>query len=1021
MKQMSEKWGKALRGLCSAMLLLVLTLCCATQLAAQQRTITGVVRDANGPVTGASVTVKGTTTGVTTDAQGRYTISAAPGATLNFNFIGYSPIEVIIGQQTVINVEMEEDAEAIDEVVVIGYGTVRKRDLTGSVTSLREDVILAVPSTNVMQAVQGRIPGLDISGTGSDMKMVMRGHRSLGNREISRQEGTGGTNDPLIVIDGIIGGNIGDINPADVASIDVLKDASSTAIYGSMGANGVIIITTKSPEKGKMSVTVNSYAGWNMWKDENPRRMGESWITPRRTAAKNAGMWVSETDDPALFSSPAAYAAFQNNDWTDYRELISRKPLFVNNSVSFSGGTETTNARFTVGWEESQNNRRGGTADNFSLRTIVNQKINEWLSGGVNLRLAHDYSKTSPYTTDGSWELGHPYDEDGKLVLYPVGEEGGGYRNPLWNQYPNYKVEQAYATRISATGFIDVTPLKGLTFRSQFNANLGFGTKGSYVDANSVEQIDQTEQSTATYEIKPTRSLEWNNIITYQKDLGEHSLTATLFSAWTKAMDEEMKGEAFNQLINSNLWYALTSGNTQRVSSKYGQDQMFSYAGRLNYSYKGRYLFTASFRRDGSSLLSKGHKWDNFPSAALAWRISEEAFMKDLHWLDNLKLRLSYGVSGNSGIPRYGTQSGVTSSRSGLGLHDYALLHYDYVRQIGNTETGWEKSTSFNLGIDFSVLRGRLDGTVELYNTNTNDLLLARQLPTSAGADGLFTIYQNIGKTNNKGVEVALNAYPVRNKDFSWRTTVTFSKNNEKIVDLIDGNDIALTTDIEYETLMIGRPINSYRTYAYQGIWTEAERSEAATYFKDEAKTSPFLPGDYKILDRNSDNVINIAGDYDYVGSATPDWFAGFDNNFRYKNLDLSIYVFFRWGQWGSNPGANIDPATGGGSTLYDKWFYAKGTNENGAKLPPLDAGMKAFDYIGYQSVWYCDRSFFKIKNISLGYTLPQSVASKMAMKNCRVYVSAANPWYYAKSEWMEGIDPEGSLRNYILGIQLTF
>ena len=992
----------------------------ATTAFAQIRQITGIVSDSEGPMIGVSVTVQGTATGVTTDLNGRYSINAAPENTLVFSFVGYADVEEPVGARTAINISMAESATNLDDVVVIGYGTVKRRDLTGSVSSVKEDVILATPSGNVMQALQGRIAGLDYTRSDGKDKMVLRGHRSIA-----------GDNDPLIIIDGVMGGSYTDVNPADIASIDVLKDASSTAIYGSQGANGVIIITTKAPEKGKMSVSYHAYAGWTMWADENTRRVGESWISPRRIAAKNSDQWSSEADDILLFSDVGgnpAYEAFQRGEWTDYRELISRKPFFTNHTLSFTGGSETTSARFTIGWEEEQAKRKGGINDRLNLRAIVDHKVNKWLSAGVNMRLAHNYSKNSPYQSDGGWQLGSPYDANGELIEFPLAEPGtkGGYVNPLLDMRPNYNVKKSHATRISATGYIDIKPIEGLNIRTQLNTNLAFATEGSYVDANSSENIkDQTVPSMATYKMEPSRYLEWNNIVSYEKTIKDHTFGVTALTAWTKKMEEELKGTGTNQNLALNLWYAMAGTKNQTIYTNYSQLQTFSYAARVNYNYKGKYLFTGSWRRDGTSVLSKGHKWTDFPSAALAWRISDEPFMSGTSgWLDNLKLRLSYGVTGNAWIKPYATQSGVTPSSTGLGLQDNGLLHYDYVNSIGNTATKWETSENINLGIDFSVFKGRLDATIELYNTNTRDLLLERKLPSSAGADGMFTIMQNIGKTNNKGIEITLSGYPVRNPNFTWRSTLTFSRNVEKIKELVDGQNITMGsggTDKEKKTLMIGHPIKSFNTYAYQGIWTSAEEAEAAKYFKDDNMVDSFKPGDYKVFDRNGDFIINENDDYGFLGSTTPDWFAGFDHNFRYRNFDLNIYFFFRWGQWGDNPGANMDPATGGAYTLYDKWFYAEGTNESGAKLPALHASKEAYSYYGYQSAWFCDRSFFKIKNVSLGYTLPQSVLSKANIKNLRIYVSAANPFYLSKSDWMKGRDPEGTLRNYVLGVEFSF
>lgn len=1012
---MKEKhsWGNYTRKVLFLFSMLILS---SGYLSAQNKSISGTVKyEAGDPVIAASVKVKGTTIGTVTNLEGAFRLDVPVNSqTLIISYIGLKTQEIAI-DRAVFNIIMQDDVNQLDEIVAIGYGTVKKRDLTGSVTSVKEEIIMRTPTGNPMQALQGRITGLDFTKDANNNDvMVMRGHRSINSK-----------NDPLIIIDGVQGGSYKDVNPADIASIDILKDASSTAIYGSQGANGVIIITTKSPEKGKLNVSYNAYAGWNMWADENERRVGDSWIAPRRIAAKNAGLWNTDADDHLLFPNIESHQAFKNNEWTDYRELMSQKPFVQNHSLSFSGGTETTNARFSVGWEEEEAKRKGGISDKFNLQAVINHKLSSWLSAGVNLRLAHSMENESPYDSDGGWNLGKPYDADNNIIVKPVGQ--AGYVNPLIDGfYENMRVNKEYATRISATGFIEAKPIKGLTYRSQLNTNLALGVEGSYTDKNSSGQIDGTKQSSSSMEVSTGKYLEWNNILSYDKSINDHTFGITALTAWTKSMDEGLRGYGTNQLISKNLWYALQGTTNQMISSYYSQKQMFSYAARVNYGYKGRYLFTASMRRDGSSTLSKGHNWDEFPSAAIAWRINEESFMESTsHWLDNLKLRLTYGVTGNSDIPEYATKSGVQAFNNKLALQDKPLLHYDFTNAIGNQDTKWEKSANIDLGIDFSLFKERINGTIDIYNTNTYDLLLARNLPSSAGADGNFTIMTNIGRTNNKGIEIMLNATPVKTKDFSWSTTLTFSRNIEKIVDLVNGKNITLTTDIEKSTLMIGRPIQSYYGYKYMGIWTTDEADEAAAYFKNESKTQSFRPGDYKILDRDTNNIIstsvNNKGDYDFIGSQTPDWFAGFDHNFKYKNFDLNIYFFFRWGQFGENPVANIDPATGGNYTLYDDWFFVEGVNEKGAKLPPLNAGYKAYDYYGYQSLWYVDRSFFKIKNMSLGYTLPKSVLDKIGVENLRVYVSAANPFYYAKSSWMKGLDPENALRNYITGIQLTF
>ena len=528
--------------------------------------------------------------------------------------------------------------------------------------------------------------------------------------------------------------------------------------------------------------------------------------------------------------------------------------------------------------------------------------------------------------------------------------------------------------------------------------------------------------------------IEWNNILTYNftKLPNDHHLGVTLLTTWNKTMKDELSATSKGQTLASNLWWNLGSNDGEDGSlihsSLYTQAQNFSYAGRISYDWKSRYLFTASLRRDGSSKLAEGNKWDWFPSAAFAWRVSDEAFMKKTKsWLDDLKLRATYGVTGNAGIGVYGTQSGITFANWSFGFQDVSANRYIlgvadqndsgyYV--IANKDTKWEKSTTFDLGFDAVLFNNRLSVTFDWYNTKTTDLILLRSLPTSAGMDGKYATYTNIGSTKNTGFEFTINSRNIVTKDFTWSSTLTFSANREKITDLVDGTDIMIGTSKETQTLMIGHPIKSYNTFKYLGIWTTDEAEEAAKYFKDAEKTSPFKPGDIKVADLNGDYVIDQNDDIDYVGSTSPDWFAGFNNDLRYKNWDLNIYLYARWGQWAESKVSNYDPSTGGMTTNFDYW--AAGTNEGGS-LPALYKGRKLYDYIGYQALAYCENSFIKLKRITLGYTLPKSALKAMRISNLRIYATINDPLYFVKNEWQKHYDPEGNQRSVTIGLNVNF
>ena len=462
-------------------------------------------------------------------------------------------------------------------------------------------------------------------------------------------------------------------------------------------------------------------------------------------------------------------------------------------------------------------------------------------------------------------------------------------------------------------------------------------------------------------------------------------------------------------------------------TSYYEQEQSFSYAFRINYDWMSRYLFTASVRRDGASRLAEGHKWETFPSAAVAWRVSDEPFMKSTKsWLDDLKIRATYGVTGNSGIPVYGTASGVKFYNTKLGFQDTSVGRYElgvpdgsnYI--IGNKDTKWEMSYTWDIGFDAMLFNNRLSITFDWYNTKTKDLIMARNLPTTSGNDGAFQTYTNIGSTRNRGWELTVNSRNVVTKDFQWNSTLSLSANSEKILELYEGKErITMGNSTpESTTLQVGHPVHSYYTFDYLGIWQTSEAAQAAQLFTDANKTKPFQPGDIKVSDINEDGWIDQSTDYTYVGSQTPKWFAGFNNDFRYKDFDLNIYLYARWGHWGDNPLANFQPGTGGKYTTMDYWVA--GSNEGGS-FPALMQNYNFYDYKGYTAYWYCEQSFIRLKRISLGYTLPRTVTRRLGIEMLRVYATVNNPFCYVKSDWMKHFDPEGQQRSITFGLNVNF
>ncbi|MDR1624180.1 MAG: TonB-dependent receptor [Tannerellaceae bacterium] len=995
-----------------------------TNVCAQTRQITGTISDASSPLPGASITVKGTTTGTISDSNGSFTINAEPNATLIVSFMGYKTQEIGLNNQTKIDIQLQEDVAGLDEVVVIGYGTVRKRDLTGSVSSIKADVVMAAPSINAITSLGGRIAGLDIAENVDPKETIIR---IRGNRSIS------GTNDPLFIIDGVQGGLYSDINPNDIESIEVLKDASSTAIYGYQGANGVIIITTKKGEAGKMAISYNGFAGVEYLSQHPDYRKGDSWLNARREAYRTSGSWNSSSDDRVLFGSDAAWKAYQNNQWINFDDLTLQDSFFNSHNITASGGNERTTARMSVSYYGNRAQYKKGKSERYTLRTNIDHKVHNWITVGMLTQLTHNVRHNSPYeglTSGGGVnigsgiELGQAYDEYGNVNRYPLGDSE--YINPLVNGAYDYsKANERQGTNIMANGYVNLTPIAGVSIRSSLTANFEFERVGTYTDGSATDS-QQTNVSSSSLTNTNTRFLNWDNVVTYQKTMGDHSFGVTGLTSWVKNIDETLLGSGTDQIVGSQLWWALNSNATIGTSSNYVQYQSFSYAGRFNYSYKERYLLTGSMRWDGASRLSD--KWDSFPSLALGWRVSEEAFMKSLTFLDNLKLRLSYGTTGNSAINPYGTQNGVVSfNNSGLSFQDNPVLWYVFKQTLGNVNLGWEKTSQIDLGLDISLFNGRLSATIDYYDSKTSDLLLLRTLPNMMGQGvptdkgrtdlAVFSMYQNIGKTRNRGLEVDINSVNVRNRDFSWGTTLTFSTNKEKITDLIDGEDILHSQYPETRSLLIGRPINSYRTYALNGIWQTSQAAEAATYFQDANKTIPFAPGLINVEDLNGDNIIDYAEDVGYLGSQSPKWFAGLNNTFSYKNFDFSIYAFIRWGHWGENPLSNYDPKTGGKYTTFNYWTPENQTNG----FPQPNANLEFHQYHGYQAYWYVDRSFFRIKNMTLGYTFPSETLQKIGLKKLHLYATGSNLWFKNKSKFMKDFDPEGLRCQIVFGMNIDF
>lgn len=985
--------------------------------AAQQqggRTVKGHVTDSNGePLTGVSVMVKGLSIGAVTDIDGNFQIANVPdNAKLEISYIGYASQTVSVDSRAAINVSLKEDVNMLDDVVAIGYGTMKKRDLTGSVSSVKAEELAKTPTYNIMEAVQGKVAGFDITQTsgelGSSLKMTLRGNRSIY-----------GDNSPLFIIDGMEG-NFEDLNPNDIASIEVLKDASSTAIYGAAGANGVVIITTKTSDKGKFNINLDAYYGVSTVTDFPAINTGQKYIDFRREAARTAGKWSSPADDESIFPS-YMWALIQNNQWVNWYDEAAQTGTTQSYMLSTTYANDRMSSYISLGYNDTEGLIKGEELKRYSARAKFDFKVNRYVSYGLNL-----YAMYQNHDARGTrvWNriictppLGTPYDENGDLVLYPVGGDTGNI-NPLADNAPGEYEHNSKTLMLTPQAYVEINPVKGLTFRSVLGGNFYNNKGGNFIGNNSFNGLQ-----TGSYAETPntfTYNYEWQNILTYKFNIGEaHEFTLTGVTDWEKNRRESSNAKANIFDSNSYSYHNLSAATgTPQVTSSYIQSQKMSYVARVNYSLLGRYLFTLSGRWDGSSMLAEGNKWDFFPAAAFAWRVSDEAFMagtKD--WLSNLKLRLSYGVTGNAGAEEYAT---MAYSRTGIiGFQDVGEPYSTYSSNVANLNLGWEKSTMIDAGLDIGLFNGRIDIVADWYQTRTKDLLFQRHLPFALGGSNAsnFVMWDNVGKTKNTGVELAVTGHIFNQpgNGFRWDAMFSFAANKEEVVKTT--SDGPLQFDGQ-QYLIIGEPVHTYYLYKYAGIWGTDEADEAAKYG---AK-----PGQIKIEEVEKDGKYTNA-DYQVIGHQDPDWTASLTNNFAYRNFDLSIQTIARWGWtipygftgWYRLDGLSPSPA------ICDYW-----TPENQhARYPQPNMDSSQDPHQADASINYFDGSYLKIKNITLGYSFPKSLLGKIHVQKLRLYTTASNPFIFAKDKYLKNYDLEKGgddddaplSKQFVFGINVTF
>ncbi len=974
------------------------------QLFAQK--VTGVVVDeSNTPIPGVNVVVKGTTNGVSTDQNGSYSITPGNLAkdVLTFSFIGFDTKEVKINGEKILNVSLKSSSLEIEEIIAIGYGTVKKRDLTGSVSSVKAADISKTTTSNAMQSLQARVPGLDIQQTngesGSGISVTLRGNRSIT-----------ATNKPLILVDGVEYGTTLDINPSDIESMEVLKDASSSAIYGTKGANGVIIITTKRGKAGKTVVSVNAYVSSNQptnvpeimfgTTEVNRRINAERYKRDQKLVTAGTGNWgATKFSDVAVtdvLSSSAANSLpysemdiYKDGSYTNWADIILQNGLTQNYEVALSGGSEKTNFNLSLGTMYEEGLLRKDNLDRYNVKTNIDHKINNKFKVGTSLLYTiKDHDKRTNVFGQAlkMTSIAHPYNEDGSIILKPS-PTYEAHANPLLDEVPGNFQHNIATARFFGNAYAEVNPVKNVTFKTMLALDKTNIRDGQYSDYQSVGRLQGAAGSYISAQDSARTSYTWENTLNYNTNFGgsKHNLTVLLGHSMTQTTTEYRKvsGNTAAEHYYVSSFYDLNKILTRVLENGYKKSSMLSYFGRVNYKFREKYLLTASVRADGSSVLAEGHKWGYFPSVAGAWRMNDESFLQDVNWLDNLKLRVSWGLSGNAAVKEYGTLTTVSNS-STFPVY-YYLNGAEYSGNIpntfGNKNLTWEKTSALNFGLDFGILKNRVSGSIDVYYSNTSDLLYMRSLPSS---NVYPQVLDNIGETKGSGIELALSTLMVNSKDFKWDVGLSASFSTDEITKLSGG----ITKNISGTTgQIIGEPVSIYYNYEADGCWGigEFDTYKAAWLTRHPGGTMVMTgdPGTIKIKDVNDDG--KLTDEDKRVYNRSPKAIFGMNNTFSYKNLSLSVLLYARLGGYLAYDFNNLVTYDGSNWGDVDYW-----TPENQTAKFPTPGNNTNWSTYGSADL-YEKASYVKIKDVTLSYNLPKNLIAKAGMGNVRFYGSLKN------------------------------
>lgn len=958
----------------------------------QTVSVQGRVLDETGsPLAGVSVQVKGDAAKTATDEQGNFRLNVAPNAILVFSYIGYLPLEQAVDGQSTIAVSLTPDNTNLDEVVVVGYGTQKKRDVTGSVASFSAEKLQlqSMPQTTITQSLQGRVSGMTVSTTSSNAEGNSNSIQVRGRNSISA------SSSPLVVVDGIpFSDQLSELNPNDIASIEVLKDASAAAIYGSRAANGVLLVTTKKGIAGSPVIAYDGYFGIdeiaylpdlmdaNSFYQTKVERYGEGALTRTEIMSNEQGI---------------------NTNWIDLATHLGQRQQ---HALSVSGGSENTHYYVSGSLNDTKGIAINDQFKRINMRVNLDTKIRPWLTLGTNTQFGYYNRDDVSASFSGAFDmnpLALPYEEDGSTLRIVPWQEDSFFANPL----EGLNVLQQDRTRsIISNNFlqVDIPFIPGLSYRLNTGYTYRYRAVETYYGRNTKSGL----QAGGVSQLDSWANEDWiiENILNYNREFGDHSIAFTgLYSAQQRInTNHDLDANGFPSDIMTNFQNRF--GTTFLPEDQYNSQQYISQMGRLNYSYLGRYLLTLTARRDGYSGFGADTKFGIFPSVALGWNIDQESFMEPVSWLDALKLRISYGKNGNQAIEAYSTLPAL-STQFYLDNEKQTAVGF-YPSSLGDPMLGWETTNQFNAGTDFALFAGRLGGSVDVYSARTSDLLLDKLI---SPVNGTKEIRQNIGRTANNGVDIALYGTPVASKNFKWDVDLNFSRNINKIVDvgLYDENGNAVD-DVD-NRWFIGQPISVNYSYIFDGIWQEGD--DIANSAQPTAK-----PGDVRVRDVDGNGSIG-PDDRQVIGSTVPSFTAGITNTLAYKQFSLSFLLRVVEGITKYNELMNT--FFDGRTRTLNRVFWTPENPINSFPANRDDSNPFGVIYFGRQN----NASFVRLSDVTLKYRFEPAKLNRWGMHNLEVFVNAKN--LFTITDW-EGLDPELSnqkdipmTRTYLLGLRFGF